>query len=277
MRSGKERSDVNRSVSVVMPAYNEATHIASNLRVTVETLSSLNYDFEVILVDDGSPDRTYREASKLIATHGSRVRVVHYETNQGKGNALMCGSWFARGDIIVFLDADMDLHPEQVPVLIEMMGAKEADVVIGSKMHPLSRVNYPLVRRAYSWVYYSLIRLMFGLPVKDTQTGLKAFKREVLDRVFPKILAKRFAFDIEVLANAHRLGYKIIDAPVTLNFQRRFGRIRSRDVLHIVIDTLAIFYRMHILRYYDRMQEVRLKQLPVAETVREIVGQDVFV
>jgi glycosyltransferase involved in cell wall biosynthesis len=260
-----------------MPAYNEATHIESNLRVTVETLASLHYDFEVILVDDGSPDRTYIEASKLIAAYGPRVRVVHYEVNQGKGNALMCGSWFATGEIIVFLDADMDLHPEQVPVFIEMLYAQDADVVVGSKMHPCSRVDYPFVRKCYSMVYYSLIRLMFGLPIRDTQTGLKAFRREVLDRVFPKILAKRFAFDIEVLANAYRLGYKIIDAPVTLNFQRRFGRIRMSDVAHILIDTMAIFYRMHILRYYDRSRDVLLQQLPVAESVREIVSNDALV
>lgn len=243
-------------ISVIMPAYNEARHIVGNLLQVVETLAGFDYDFEVILVDDGSPDKTYLEAAKLLPTHPERIRVVHYDENRGKGNALICGTSFAKGDYVVFLDADMDLHPSQLPGLFGIMDAQNADVVIGSKRHPLSKVNYPAHRHLASWCYYSVIRLLFGLPVKDTQTGIKVFKHSVLARVFPRILVKRFAFDIEVLANAHRLGYKIVDAPVTLEFQRgAFGRMKPRDIYSIMIDTAAIFYRMHILRYYDRFSE----------------------
>src|SRR5947209_2837101 len=124
------------SISVIMPAYNEARHIARNLLEVVETLSSFEYDFEVIVVDDGSPDKTYLEAAKLLSTHPERVRVMHYDQNRGKGNALICGASFARGDYVVLLDADMDLHPSQLPVLFGIMDAQNADVVIGSKRHP---------------------------------------------------------------------------------------------------------------------------------------------
>src|SRR5579872_1180204 len=258
-------------ISVIMPAYNEARHIAKNLIEVVDTLSGFEYDFEVIVVDDGSPDQTYLEAAKLLSTHPEFVRVVHYDENQGKGNALICGTSFARGNVIVFLDADMDLHPSQIPVLFGIMDSTGADAVIGSKRHPASVVNYPLKRRLYSAVYYSLIRLLFGLPVKDTQTGLKVFKREVLDRVFPRVLVKRFAFDIEVLANAHRLGYKIADAPVTLEFQRgAFGRIKPRDIRKILTDTLAIFYRMFIIKYYDSIPDTPLEHLSADSTAREV-------
>jgi hypothetical protein len=106
--------------------------------------------------------------------------------------------------------------------------------------------------------------------VRDTQTGLKVFKREVLLRVFPRIVVKRFAFDIEVLANAHRPGYRIAEAPVELTFQRRFGRIRIRDIYQILIDTVAIFYRMRITRYYDRMDHVALENVPSLDNAREI-------
>lgn len=265
---------IEGKISVVMPAYNEARHIVSNLLETVNTLAAAEYDFEIILVDDGSPDGTYLEAAKLLSSHPELVRVVHYAENQGKGNALMCGSWFARGDYVVFLDADMDLHPSQLPTLLELLETLNADAVIGSKRHRLSKVNYPWQRRVYSAVYYALIRVMFGLPVKDTQTGLKVFKKEVLDRVFPRILVRRFAFDIEVLANAHRLGYKIVDAPVTLEFQRKFGRIKWRDIRAIVIDTLAIFYRMHVLHYYDRVDQRSFGELPLTMVAREIDKAD---
>ena len=257
---------LNGSISVIMPAYNEATHILDNLREVVDTMAG-RYDYEVIVVDDGSPDRTYLEALKFVAPDPSRVRVVRYDENLGKGNALMCGTWFARGEYVVFLDADMDLHPSQLPMFFEILERTGADAVIGSKRHPDSQVDYPFVRRVYSIAYYSLIRLMFGLPVKDSQTGLKVFRAEVLQRVLPRILVKRFAFDIEVLANAHRLGYRIVDGPVRLEFKRKIGRIKLKDVLNILTDTLAIYYRMHILCYYDRLDSVRLGDLRLAEQV----------
>ena len=91
----------------------------------------------------------------------------------------------------------------------------------------------------------------------------------MLQRVLPRILAKRFAFDIEVLANAHRLGYKIVDGPVSIQFRRSMGRIRFSDAMNILIDTLAIFYRMYILRYYDRMDDgVRFEEMPLNDSVQ---------
>jgi glycosyltransferase involved in cell wall biosynthesis len=264
-------TEMTGKISVIMPAYNEARHIVKNLLEVVDTLAGFRYDFEVIVVDDGSPDKTYLEAAKLLSTHPERVRVVHYDQNQGKGNALICGASFAKGDYVVFLDADMDLHPSQLPVLFGVMDAENADVVIGSKRHRDSVVNYPRHRRAASAVYYTMIKILFGLPVKDTQTGIKVFKREVLARVFPRILVKRFAFDIEVLANAHRLGYKVVDAPITLEFKRgTFGRIKPRDIYWLMLDTAAIFYRMHIIKYYDRVGEENEQGPQPQASVREI-------
>jgi glycosyltransferase involved in cell wall biosynthesis len=262
---------VSGKISVVMPAYNESVHILRNLRETIATLSDLGYDYEIVLVDDGSSDATHLEAGKIHAESVDRVRVIRYERNAGKGNAVMCGASFATGAYIVILDADMDLHPAQLPVLFGVMKGSGADVVIGSKRHPLSKINYPLKRKLYSAIYFGLIRLLFGLPLRDTQTGIKIFRREVVENVFPRLLSKRFAFDIEVLANAHRLGFKICESPVTLTFNREFGRIGASDVFFVVRDTLAIFYRMHILRYYDRVPHGNLRDLGRVSAAREIV------
>jgi len=238
-----------------MPAFNEASHIERNLRETVDTLTALGCDFEVIVVDDGSGDETWRAAGDSLADHYSNVRLLRYDRNEGKGNAVMRGTAVANGDYIVFLDADMDLHPAQLPAFFDIMIAENADIVIGSKLHPQSHVNYPLSRRVVTMGYYAVVRLLFGLPLRDTQTGLKLFKAGVLRRVFPKVLVKRFAADIEVLVVAHALGYKICEAPVTLRFQRRFGRIKLHDVKDILQDTLAIFYRLNILHYYNAITE----------------------
>ena len=132
------------------------------------------------------------------------------------------------------------------------MEREHADVVIGSKRHPDSKVEYPWHRRFISTTYFFLVKFLFGLPIRDTQTGIKLFRREVLAQVFPRMLVKRYAFDLELLTLAHHFGYRIAQAPVTLETKRYQHRIRVIDILHTFWDTLAIWYRMHVLRWYDR-------------------------
>jgi glycosyltransferase involved in cell wall biosynthesis len=179
----------------------------------------------------------------------------------GKGRVMKKALHYITGDYTLFLDADMDLHPLQFQTLFDIMRLDKADIVIGSKLHPNSIVNYPLQRKIISFVYYLLVRLLFNLPCHDTQTGLKLFKTEVLRNVLPRVLVKKFAFDLEVLVNAHRLGYKIAEAPIILKPKRQYGRIGPRALFTTGWDTLAIFYRVYILRYYDRIDYYRRKNL----------------
>ncbi len=259
-------------VSIIMPAFNESEHIAGNLREVVQTFNALHADFEIILVDDGSPDRTYLNALSVLTEHPEKVRVVRYDTNHGKGNALITGAACARGEFVVFLDADMDLHPSQLSVFFRIMEDRNVDAVIGSKHHADSEVAYPLLRRCYSLGYYALIRVLFGLPLRDTQTGLKLFRRSLLADVFPRVLAKRFAFDIELLAVAHHLKYKIADAPVRLDFQRKLNRIAIKDVWTLFLDTMAIFYRLRIRHYYDHVNDLSLSDVMTGH--QELSPQD---
>ena len=209
-------------------------------------------DYEIIILDDGSTDNTLQEARNF-ASRFPNVHVKRNMANYGKGRAVKKAFRHVNGDIVAFLDADLDLHPGQIRPLFYALEENKADVVIGSKRHPRSRVNYPWHRRIISSVYHILTRIMFNLPVRDTQTGIKLFKYEVLKKAFPKVLCKRFAFDLELLANAHRMGYKIIETPITLHFRRQLGRIGLRAIYHTWLDTMAIFYRMYILRYYDKV------------------------
>ena len=154
----------------------------------------------------------------------------------------------------------MELHPAQVETLFDIMRLDDADVVIGSKLHPNSRLNYPLDRRIVSSVYFFLIKLLFGLPIRDTQTGLKLFKYEVLQKVFPRILVKAYGYDLEILVNVHRLGYKIAEAPIVLNFKQRYGRVGPEAIWTTWRDTMAVWYRTYILKYYDRFDYRRSKR-----------------
>jgi glycosyltransferase involved in cell wall biosynthesis len=239
-----------------MPAYNEAHHIRENLLITRALFRKAKCNFEIIVVDDGSNDDTYDQAS-LVAKEDDVVKVIRHLTNHGKGGALKTGFKQATGDFVVFLDSDLDLPPQQLRNLFRIMRDQKADVLIGSKWHPAAKIVYPRRRKIISKFYAFILWLLFRLPLKDTQTGLKIFRYEVLKKVFDLVLCKRFAFDVEVLTNAHRLGYKIVEAPVVLNFRRkqRWGKITFMDLYNAGLDTLAIFYRMYILRYYDRKRQ----------------------
>lgn len=239
-------------ISVVMPAHNEGHHIFKNVRETQAVFDEAQCDYEIIVVNDGSSDNTGEEAKRAAAGF-LNVKVVDRDRNSGKGNALRRGFYHATGDVIVLLDADLDLHPRQLSSLFNIMKTQEADVVVGSKRHPESKLNYPTRRKIISKIYYFILWTLFGLPLNDTQTGLKIYKHEVLRRVMRRVLCKRYAFDVELLANVHRLGYKIVEAPIVLEFKRevRWGRMRLVDLWHAGMDTLAIWMRMTILRTYD--------------------------
>lgn len=237
-------------VTVVIPAYEEAAGIESTLRGTAACMEEFRCPFELLVVDDGSRDAT-RAIAERVATEMDRVRVIGYERNAGKGHAVVQGARAASGALVLFLDADLEVHPRQLRTLYAAMQEAGADVVIGSKVHADSSVDYPRKRRAMSWGYYAIVRLFFGLPVRDTQTGLKLFRREVLDGVVPRMLVKRFAFDLEALVIAHRLGYRVIEAPVTVTRERELSTVGWADALHTAWDTAAVWYRAYLRRYYD--------------------------
>jgi glycosyltransferase involved in cell wall biosynthesis len=245
---------IEQKISVIIPAYNESKDIAANLRAVVAALSPFAPHLELVVVDDGSVDQTWQQAVSACDVQNAEVRVLRYERNQGKGYALACGALRATGDFVVFLDADLDLHPEQVAGFFDVMFRRSADAVIGSKWHPQSVVEYPPWRKILSRGYYGVVQMLFGLPVRDTQTGLKIFRATLLQAVVPRLLAKRFAFDVELLAVAHRMGFRIAEAPVLLRPQRDMPRLRLHDVWFVLVDTLAIFYRIYLRRYYDRIQ-----------------------
>ncbi len=259
----QEFKKVLPKLSVVMPAFNEARVIFKSILATAGTLEDC--DFEIIVVDDGSSDETYNEALRAAQVIEDRrakghVIVLRNEPNQGKGHALKFGCAHATGDLVAFLDADLDLNPWQLWSLWEIMYRTGADVVIGSKNHPESKLIYPWHRKFLSKSYFALVNLLFGLPLHDTQTGIKIFRHEVLDRVLPRMQVQRFAYDLELLVGAFRFGYRIVEAPVVLTFQG--GKMGLVALVHasldIWIDTLRVFYWASSWKWLSPSAGVRL-------------------
>lgn len=239
-------------LSILLPFLNEEDIIVENTRKVLEMSKSWELDTEVILIDDGSTDQSFSRLTEAFSKHPG-VRLVHNHRNFGKGWALKTGFEFSRGELVLFLDADLELSPLHLPNFLHIMDQTRADVVIGSKLHPDSRLDYPLKRKIMSKVYYLVTRILFGLQVKDTQTGIKLFRRSALEIALPRLVVKRFAFDIELLLLMLKYHQKVESAPIELNFSRvAAGRMKLSTVANMLWDTMAIFYRDKILRFYER-------------------------
>lgn len=242
-----------RKFSLIIPVYCKEKVIRKDIEETIAVLDAAKINFEVIVVVDGQMDKSFGEAKKV---KDSRVQVIGYKTNHGKGYAVRFGFSHATGDVIGFKDAGPDLKPGALPLMLAQFDFQNAEVVIGSKRHPDSKVYYPFNRIVISWVYQKLIKVLFGLDIRDTQVGMKIYRRKVLEDVLPRMLVREFAFDIEMLAVAYHLGYrKIYEAPVEINLFFGKSTINWRNMIRVIAnvlnDTLAVYYRLKFLHYYD--------------------------
>jgi glycosyltransferase involved in cell wall biosynthesis len=240
-------------LSVVVPVYNGGDEIVDNVAVVraAITVDLDDREVEIIVVSDGSIDGT---AEALLAARDDvGMRVIHYDRNLGKGYAVKLGTLASTGEWVAIVDADLDLHPSAIPAYLEAAREADLDFAIGSKRHADSVVQYPRSRIIASWMYQQLNRVLFRLDVRDTQVGLKVFRGEVADEVVPLLLVKEFAFDLELLAVARALGYeRMKEMPIRLDYRFTGSAVRSRAVVRALVDTLAIFYRLRILRTYQR-------------------------
>ena len=241
-------------LSVVLPVYRLGDTIEANLDVVASCLDEGDFRYELVPVDDGSGDGTADALRRATAKRPDVVRPVLVEKNAGKGNALKVGFRASRGAYVLLLDGDLDIAPKMLPKFFESMRANGSDVVVGSKRHPESNVQYPWHRRLASVIYFGLVRLFIGLPITDTQTGMKLFKRRLLGESLDRMLVKTYAFDLELLSIAYGRGAKISEAPVEIRFGGKFGALKPRTVRDMVMDTLAVFYRLRLLHYYAKVE-----------------------
>ena len=242
-------------LSLIVPVYKQEKIIVKNIRQIKQILDSIRHDYEIIVVFDGLVDSSYKKVKKA---NIPKVKTISYIKNQGKSHAIRIGMKKAKGDYVMFIDSGMEIDPNSISMLLEHMEWYNADIIVGSKRHPASQVNYVPSRKILSEGYYFVVKFLFGIKVRDTQAGIKIFKKNVLEKILPRLIGKKFTGDLEMLVVADTLGFKrIYEAPIKLDYS--LGSLTSAATLdaiwYIMIDTMAIWYRKNILRYYDKIPE----------------------
>ena len=233
-------------VSFVLPAYNEGEFIERVLDRLDSSVDGHGFRYEVVVVDDGSVDDTRLRALRYAAGNG-HVRVVGCDRNVGKGFAVRAGFWKAVGDAVVFVDSDLDVDVGQVKRFVDAL--RFGDIVVGSKWHRDSVVEVSFVRGLLSRGFNVLVRLLTGVRVGDTQTGIKAVRRDAFCEVFRRLSVKRYAFDVELLVLAGVFGLRVVELPVELKLKGLFG---FGEVWRMFVDLLGIAYRLRVKKWYQR-------------------------
>ncbi|ASJ00657.1 glycosyltransferase family 2 protein [Thermococcus gorgonarius] len=212
-----------KKISVVIPAYNEERRLPKVLEKIP------NFVDEVIVVDDGSLDGTYKVA-RAFAEKDERIKTIRLEKNCGKGCAMREGVKNSTGDVVVFMDADGQHKPEDIIKLVEPIVDGDADMVIGARKIEKAGKR-PLLRRLSNVITTRMIRLKLRTYVYDTQSGFRAYRREFL----PEIESDRYEVETEMLLKAAKMGARIMEVPVGVIYDaNREGRFGFRDVIRFI-------------------------------------------
>ncbi len=229
------------TLSIVIPAYNEARRLAASIRRIEQYCASRGLKHETLIVDDGSHDQTTMLA-RALSQELDAVRVLPQTENHGKGAAVRRGILASSGDYILCTDADLSTPIEEIEKLLPRV-QQGFDAAIGSRKLPQSRIRQPLLRRLVGDLGNLLIRLVLRLPFYDTQCGFKLYRREAARTLFRRLLLPRFSFDYEVLSRAQKLHLHV--AEVAVRWQHQDGStVRPRDVVRSFFDVFRVRFEL---------------------------------
>lgn len=238
-------------ISIVLPCFNEGAQIDSCLTTLESWFTGLA---EILVIDDGSNDDTF-ERAQAYAGHHAAVRVHRLAVNQGKGAAILAAIPLVRGEHVVVMDADLAYERESVHLVLD--GLASADVVVGNRRHDDSRYSVPV--RVFGFLYRrhlvglafnAIVRALLQMRLRDTQCGLKAFRREALEAIGRSSTIKGFAFDVEMLLIARALGLRLSDVPVRVTYCSGKSSVRLvRTGIAVAWDIVRIAARRAMGRY----------------------------
>lgn len=237
-------------LSVIIPAYNEQRRLPKTLEEIDKYLSKQSYDYEIIVVNDGSKDKT-AEVVQEKTWNIKNLRLIDNKENNGKGYVVRQGMLEAKGDFRLFTDADNSTSIDQIEKIWPEF-EKGFDIVIGSRGIRGAVLDPPqsFLRRVILGEGFKFYRkIIIGLwKIQDTQCGFKCFKKEVVEKVFPKCKINRFAFDPEILILAQKSGYKIKEIPVYWRNDPK-SKVKPKWIFNMAIDSLRIRWNLIFKKY----------------------------
>ena len=240
---------MSATLSVVIPAYNEAVRLGNSIRAVVAYMREHAPDGEVIVVDDGSSDHTGELARETFADAAGNLRtsVISFKSNLGKGRAVRLGLLAARGDVTLFSDADLSTPITEAPKLVEPIVNGQFDVTFGSRAleRKLIGVHQPWRREQGGRVFNLAVRLATGLPFWDTQCGFKAFRMSVCRPLVEAATVDRFGFDVELLYLAFRAGLNLKE--IAVRWDHNEG-----SKISLVSDSLRMLSEVGLIRQQAR-------------------------
>ena len=224
--------------------YNEEILISKTLKYVLNYFEYKAYDYEIIVVDDKSTDNSVSFVKKL---NHPKIKLICKEKNEGKGSAIKEGMKHVSKDYVGFMDADLPYDLTDIGNMIEKL--KIYDLAIGSRAIEGSKVEaHPnWYRILLSKVFCNIRNILFKLDIKDTQSGIKFFKKEAANKIFDKQLVKGFGFDTEILSLAKKYNYKIKEVPVSLLKEHSF----KKSKLNPIRDSLKIFFDLLFIKFND--------------------------
>ena len=230
-------------LTIVIPAYNEEQRLIASMAKIVTYLDASGVDAEILVVDDGSKDKTAELAASALA--GRRGRVVRNGDNRGKGYSVRHGVLEARGRFVLVTDADLSTPIEEHEKLAKTIRDRDLDVVIGSRALPESEVavRQGRLRQTMGRGFNTIIRVLTGLPFHDTQCGFKLMDLERVRPLFEKMVVDGFAFDVELLFLCERFGLSVAEVPVTWRNATGSKVSILSDPLHMIADVLRVRWR----------------------------------
>jgi dolichyl-phosphate beta-glucosyltransferase len=242
-------------ISIVIPAYNEGARIGKALGEVLRCVRERNWHAEILVVDDGSTDRTVAIVQELADLH-PELRLLSNPENRGKGFSVRQGVLHAVGDMVMFTDADLSAPMEEAERLFEAL-RDGADIAIGSRWLERNRqiLKQPLYRQFFGRCFNGITRLVMGLPFADTQCGFKAFHRPVAQTIFQLQRVERWGFDPELLFIAVKRGYKVREVPVSWGHDQRSRLSYLKDGVKMLEEIAYIRWEAFAGAYDRRVAE----------------------
>ena len=258
---------MSASLSIIVPAYNEAARLGESLPVIIEYLNRTHPAGELIVVDDGSTDDTAAVSRQLFANPGTiNAKVITYQNNRGKGHAVRTGLAASQAPIALFSDADLSTPITETPRLIEPIEQGEADVTFGSRAldRKLIGIHQPWRREQGGRVFNLIVRLATGLPFWDTQCGFKAFRMSACRPIVEVANIDRFGFDVELLYVSQLAGLRLREVPV--RWDHKVGALDgsgtyARDSLRMINEVKRIRQQVDKGVYTEAISSARTMSL----------------